>query len=73
MNRAERQDVTRLLQSLRADGLTQVLVEHDVGMLLEVTDHLYVMNLGKLIAEGRPDTVVQLPLVQSAYMGVAGA
>jgi branched-chain amino acid transport system ATP-binding protein len=73
MNRAERQDVTRLLQSLRADGLTQILVEHDVGMLLELTDHLYVMNVGKVIAEGRPETVVQLPVVQSAYLGVAGA
>jgi branched-chain amino acid transport system ATP-binding protein len=73
MSRAERQDVTRLLQSLRADGLTQVLVEHDVGMLLELTDHLYVMNTGRLIAEGQPETVVQLPVVQNAYLGVAGA
>jgi branched-chain amino acid transport system ATP-binding protein len=73
MNRAERQDVTRLMENLRRDGLTQVLVEHDVGMLLELTDHLFVMNTGKLIAEGEPRAVVQLPVVQNAYLGVEGA
>jgi ABC-type branched-subunit amino acid transport system ATPase component len=69
MNREERDDIGRLLQELSQQGLTQVLVEHDVQMITDVCSHIFVMNFGKLIAEGEPYSVVQLPEVQEAYMG----
>jgi branched-chain amino acid transport system ATP-binding protein len=69
MNREERDDIGRLLQDLTKQGLTQILVEHDVQMITDVCSHIFVMNFGKLIAEGEPYSVVQMPEVQEAYMG----
>jgi branched-chain amino acid transport system ATP-binding protein len=69
MNREERDDIGRLLQDLSTQGLTQILVEHDVPMITRVCAHIFVMSFGKLIAEGEPRSVVQLPEVQEAYLG----
>jgi branched-chain amino acid transport system ATP-binding protein len=57
---------------LRAEGMTQVLVEHDMQMISDICDHVYVLNLGKLIAQGDAQTVVQNPEVQAAYLGKSG-
>ncbi|MGI5242257.1 ABC transporter ATP-binding protein [Dactylosporangium sp. CA-139066] len=70
MTREERDEVGSLLRELSADGLTQILVEHDVPLITRVCDHLYVMNAGQLIASGDdPAAVVQRPEVQEAYLG----
>jgi branched-chain amino acid transport system ATP-binding protein len=69
MNREERDEIGALLQLLAKQGLTQLLVEHDVPMITQVCSHIFVMNFGKLIAEGEPRGVVQLPEVQEAYLG----
>lgn len=69
MNRHERDDIGRLLKELASQGLTQLLVEHDVPMITSVCSHIFVMNFGVLIAEGEPRSVVQLPEVQEAYLG----
>ena len=69
MNREERDDIGRLLQDLQRQGLTQILVEHDVQLITDVCSHIFVMNFGRLIAEGEPNRVVQLPAVQEAYLG----
>ncbi len=69
MNHHERQEVSGLLQRLRSEGLTQILVEHDVQMMVDTCDYLFAMNFGSLIAEGAPASVVRAAAVQEAYLG----
>jgi ABC-type branched-subunit amino acid transport system ATPase component len=69
MNRHEREDIAELLTKLRDEGLTQLLIEHDVQMMRDTCDHLYAMNFGRLIASGAPAEVVRNPDVQEAYLG----
>jgi branched-chain amino acid transport system ATP-binding protein len=69
MNQTERGEISALLKELRSDGLTQLLVEHDVQMMIETCDYVFAMNSGQLIAQGEPKEVVRNPLVQEAYLG----
>ncbi len=69
MNQQERAEISALLQDLRSEGLCQLLVEHDVQMMIDTCDHVFAMNFGKLIAEGKPEDVVKDPQVQEAYLG----
>jgi branched-chain amino acid transport system ATP-binding protein len=69
MNQGERREIGGLLRQLRGEGLTQLLVEHDVQMMIDTCDYVLAMNFGKLIAEGPPDEVVRDPAVQQAYLG----
>jgi len=69
MNKRERVEIADLLLSLKADGITQLLVEHDLRMVLDVSDHLFVANFGKLIAEGEPEMTASRPEVVEAYLG----
>ena len=69
MNKNERQEISDLLAGLRNEGMTQLLIEHDVQMMVDTCDYLYAMNFGALIAEGAPQDVVRNPLVQEAYLG----
>jgi branched-chain amino acid transport system ATP-binding protein len=58
-----------LLRSLAADGMTVVLVEHDMGLVMEVCDEVYVLDLGKIIAAGPPATIRENETVLAAYLG----
>lgn len=69
MNQKERAEITELMQQLAAEGLTQLLVEHDVQMMLDVCDHLVAMAAGRLITQGRPAEVVRHEGVREAYLG----
>jgi len=69
MSRSERDEIAEVLRTLRADGLTQVLIEHDLRMVLKTCDFVYVLNLGRNLAEGLPAETVSLPAVQEAYLG----
>jgi branched-chain amino acid transport system ATP-binding protein len=69
MNQKERAEISGLLRSLRGEGLSQLLVEHDVQMMIDTCDYVFAMNFGHLIAEGTPGDVVRNPQVQEAYLG----
>ena len=73
MNKNERSEISELLKSLRAEGLTQLLVEHDVDMMVNTCDFLLAMNFGQIIARGAPREVVHDPQVREAYLGRRGA
>ncbi|MFW0783501.1 ATP-binding cassette domain-containing protein [Gordonia sp. CPCC 206044] len=73
MNTAERDEISDLLRSLQGEGYTQLLVEHDVQMMVTVCDHLFAMNFGKLIAQGAPDDVVRDDGVRESYLGKQAA
>lgn len=69
MSRGDRQGIADLILKLRNEmGLTIVLVEHDVGMVMALSDTITVMQYGKVIAEGPPETIRQDAAVKSAYL-----
>jgi branched-chain amino acid transport system ATP-binding protein len=66
---AEREALARLLEELHAEGLTMLLVEHDVGFVTRLAGRITVMDRGRVIAEGPPDEIRRDPAVISAYLG----
>jgi branched-chain amino acid transport system ATP-binding protein len=50
-------------------GVTIVLVEHDMGMVMDISHHVAVLNFGELIAQGTPSEVARHPEVVKAYLG----
>lgn len=70
MNHAETDSLSHLLETIRRDGTTILLIEHDMKLVMNLCDRLAVLNFGKLIAEGTPDEVAGNPLVVEAYLGV---
>ena len=65
----EKQELARLLRALKAEGMTILLVEHDMDFVMGLTDRLVVMDFGEKLAEGVPAEIQRNPAVREAYLG----
>jgi branched-chain amino acid transport system ATP-binding protein len=71
MNHDEAETIRNLMLKLREDGLSILLIEHDMAFVMNLCDYLYVLDFGILIAQGRPDEIRVNPTVLDAYLGQA--
>jgi branched-chain amino acid transport system ATP-binding protein len=70
MNLEETEDIARFVLDVKEElGVTQILVDHDMGVVLDIADRVIVLDFGRKIAEGTPDEIRRNPDVARAYLG----
>ncbi|MBV2182638.1 MAG: ABC transporter ATP-binding protein [Castellaniella sp.] len=69
LNEQESAVLNDTIRAIRDSGITVILVEHDMSVVMNVTDNIVVINFGKKIAEGKPEEIRTNPLVIEAYLG----
>jgi branched-chain amino acid transport system ATP-binding protein len=69
LNELESEELNKTIFGIRDSGVTVLLVEHDMSVVMNVTDNIVVINFGKKIAEGTPEQIRTNPQVIEAYLG----
>jgi len=69
MNPTEKHELTGVIRTIRDRGITVLLIEHDMRVVMQTADRVIAMNYGERIAEGRPEEVARDPVVVEAYLG----
>lgn len=70
MNIEEKEDMVRFIIDIQKErDATVVLVEHDLGVVMDISDQIYVLDFGELIGAGTPEEIVKIPKVIEAYIG----
>jgi len=72
-NAVETREIEDIIRGFAGDGITVVLVEHDMRLVMNVSDHIHVLANGRTLAEGGAAEVRSNPAVIEAYLGVRGA
>jgi branched-chain amino acid transport system ATP-binding protein len=69
LNPQETKEVANLIKLVVKDEVTIILIEHDMKMVMEISDYITVMNFGKKLAQGTPQEIINNPQVIDAYLG----
>jgi branched-chain amino acid transport system ATP-binding protein len=69
LNPAESEEIIRLILDIRHQGITEMVIEHDMKAIMRLSDRIVVLNSGEKLAEGSPKEIVSDPRVIEAYLG----